>query len=46
MKTIKVKYSECLKDIESAKGFIELNKIIPSEVIVLWYEEELKEKKE
>jgi len=37
----KVKYSEVLKDISSAKEFIELNKIKPSEIIVLWYEEEL-----
>lgn len=33
-----IKFSEILKDIDSAKKFCKLNKIKPTEIIVLWEE--------
>jgi hypothetical protein len=37
---MKTKYSEVVKDLESAKEFCKVNKIKPTEVVILWEEEE------
>lgn len=33
------KFSEVLKDLQSAKEFCKMNKIDPTEIIILWEEE-------
>jgi len=38
--TIKIKYSEVVKDLESAKEFCNVNHITPTEVVILWEEDE------
>jgi hypothetical protein len=37
---MKIKYSQVVKDLESAKQFCSVNKIEPTEVIILWEEDE------
>lgn len=37
---MKTKYSEVVKDLKSAEEFCKINLIEPSEIVILWYEEE------
>lgn len=36
----KIKYSQLVKDLSSAKEFCEENQITPEEIIITWYEGE------